>query len=424
MARALVLNASYEPLGDGRRPGGRCVLVLGHKADCVHPTGLVLHAEHVEVPVPSVVRLRQFVHVPYRRRVAVSRRAVMARDGHRCQYCGAHADSIDHVVPRSRGGTAHVGQRRGRVPALQRPQARPHAEGLGHAPPARARRAQRRGLVDRRRRRGARGLAHLPRRARAPAGPRRRRLTELGRSSHATGSAAGVPRAGLLDPVVRAVHVWEVDRPALVLGSAQPDDVVDHAACARGRRRGGAPPLRRRRRAARTRAAPCGSTSSCRGPTPLGRRRRAGGVVAGGALGAALAALGVAGPAVHRGGLVRHPVVDLVCFAGLGPGEVTAGAGGRRSLGISQRRTRAGARFQCAVPLTWDSATLAAVLPGAVGLAVPVPSSRRRRRPRRRLLAELAVATGPIGRTTRRFGVGLSRTAVRIKAHRDGRERH
>ena len=57
------------------------------------------------VPVPSVVRLRIFVHVPYRRRVAVSRRAVMVRDGHRCQYCGGDADSIDHVVPRSRAAS-------------------------------------------------------------------------------------------------------------------------------------------------------------------------------------------------------------------------------------------------------------------------------------------------------------------------------
>ena len=98
-----MLNASYEPLGTvaARRA---VVLVLGHKADSVHLTGIVLHAEHVEVPVPSVIKLLQFVQVPYRRRVAVSRRAVMARDAHRCQYCGAHADSIDHVVPRSRGG--------------------------------------------------------------------------------------------------------------------------------------------------------------------------------------------------------------------------------------------------------------------------------------------------------------------------------
>jgi 5-methylcytosine-specific restriction endonuclease McrA len=104
MSRSLVLNASYEPLGTvaSRRA---VVLVLGQKADAVHDTEIVLHAERLEVPIPSVVRLRQFVHVPFRRRVSVSRRAVMARDSHRCQYCGAHADSIDHVRPRSKGGT-------------------------------------------------------------------------------------------------------------------------------------------------------------------------------------------------------------------------------------------------------------------------------------------------------------------------------
>jgi 5-methylcytosine-specific restriction endonuclease McrA len=58
----------------------------------------------MNMPVPSVIRLTHFVRVPFRSRVPLSRRAVFARDGHRCQYCGAHADSIDHVLPRSRGG--------------------------------------------------------------------------------------------------------------------------------------------------------------------------------------------------------------------------------------------------------------------------------------------------------------------------------
>jgi len=103
MGRALVLNASDSPLAvvPARRA---VVLVLGEKAETVADTGIVLHSEHLSVAVPSVVRLRQFVSVPFRRRVAVSRRAVMARDGGLCQYCGDHADSIDHVVPRSKGG--------------------------------------------------------------------------------------------------------------------------------------------------------------------------------------------------------------------------------------------------------------------------------------------------------------------------------
>jgi lipoate-protein ligase A len=58
----------------------------------------------------------------------------------------------------------------------------------------------------------------------------------------------------------------------------------------------------------------------------------------------ALAALGIVGE-VHRGGLDRTPWTRLVCFAGIGPGEVTAGS--RKVVGLSQRRTRHGARFQC-----------------------------------------------------------------------------
>ncbi len=103
MSRALVLNASYEPLSvvSARRA---CVLVLTGKADVVHTTDTVLHSEHLTVDLPSVVRLRYFVRVPFGRRSALSRRGVFARDGHRCQYCGGRAESIDHVHPRSRGG--------------------------------------------------------------------------------------------------------------------------------------------------------------------------------------------------------------------------------------------------------------------------------------------------------------------------------
>ena len=103
MHGALVLNATFEPLCvvAARRA---VVLVLSDKADLLHDDGGQLHSERLTVPVPSVIRLRYYVHVPYRRRAALNRRAVFARDGHHCQYCGAPAESIDHVVPRSRGG--------------------------------------------------------------------------------------------------------------------------------------------------------------------------------------------------------------------------------------------------------------------------------------------------------------------------------
>lgn len=103
MSRALVLNASYEPLSvvPSRRAA---VLVLGHKADVLHDTGEPLRSEHLELAVPSVIRLRQYVKVPFRRRAPLNRRGIFARDAHRCQYCGLAAESIDHVVPRSKGG--------------------------------------------------------------------------------------------------------------------------------------------------------------------------------------------------------------------------------------------------------------------------------------------------------------------------------
>ncbi len=60
-----------------------------------------------EIRVPRVIRLLGFDRVP-RQRLNLNRRNVLARDGHVCQYCGQkfpiHELSIDHVVPRSRGG--------------------------------------------------------------------------------------------------------------------------------------------------------------------------------------------------------------------------------------------------------------------------------------------------------------------------------
>ena len=104
MSRALVLNASYEPLGivASRRA---LLLVIADKADTLHASDERVRGAHVSFDVPSVIRLRYLVRTPYHRRVALSRRAVMYRDGKRCQYCGREADSVDHIVPRSKGGT-------------------------------------------------------------------------------------------------------------------------------------------------------------------------------------------------------------------------------------------------------------------------------------------------------------------------------
>lgn len=103
MGRALLLNATFEPLCvvPARRA---VVLVLKDKAEIVHRNCAEFRSERRNVPVPTVVRLVNYVRVPYRVAVPLSRRAVFARDGHRCQYCGRPAENLDHVVPRSRGG--------------------------------------------------------------------------------------------------------------------------------------------------------------------------------------------------------------------------------------------------------------------------------------------------------------------------------
>lgn len=101
--RTLLLNASLEPL---------CVvsvhravvLVLTGKAMVLETDGRLLHSERAAVPVPLVMCLVRYVHVPHRGIVPPSRRTVLQRDDHRCAYCGGNADTVDHVQPRSRGG--------------------------------------------------------------------------------------------------------------------------------------------------------------------------------------------------------------------------------------------------------------------------------------------------------------------------------
>jgi 5-methylcytosine-specific restriction endonuclease McrA len=100
---ALVLNATYEPLCVV--PSRRAViLLLTAKAVSVAEGDGVVHSVRAAVVVPAVVRLTRFVRVPYRATVPLTRKAVFARDGGRCVYCNAAATSLDHVIPKSRGG--------------------------------------------------------------------------------------------------------------------------------------------------------------------------------------------------------------------------------------------------------------------------------------------------------------------------------
>ena len=173
--------------------------------------------------------------------------------------------------------------------------------------------------------------------------------------------AASLHAEPLPDAPAREVWVLEATAPALVLGSAQGDDLVD------------------------------GSAARARGVDVV-RRRSGGGVVwvdpaemawvdvilpagdplwdddvgraaqwVGRAWQAALADLGVAPTEVHEGALACGPLGRLVCFGTVGAGEVTT-PDRRKLVGVSQRRTRAAARFQCAAYTRWDPAPLAGLL--------------------------------------------------------------
>ena len=103
VSQTLVLNATYEPLGvvSERRA---LILVLNERATSVEDSDRILTYARGSITLPAVIKLNKFVKIPYRHAVPLSRRAIFARDNNRCVYCGVTATSIDHVIPRSRGG--------------------------------------------------------------------------------------------------------------------------------------------------------------------------------------------------------------------------------------------------------------------------------------------------------------------------------
>jgi 5-methylcytosine-specific restriction endonuclease McrA len=101
------LNASYEPLNivSVKRA---IVLLLKEKAELIEAARAKIRAERLHMDVPLVIRLVAYVPIPRRLPLPLSRRTVLARDLHTCQYCGEQPGrtelTLDHVTPRSRGG--------------------------------------------------------------------------------------------------------------------------------------------------------------------------------------------------------------------------------------------------------------------------------------------------------------------------------
>lgn len=186
------------------------------------------------------------------------------------------------------------------------------------------------------------------------------------------GPAAALHDRAVPDPAARLVWVFAPTRRALVLGSTQPDSLVDRAAAAalgadvvRRWSGGGAVWLEPGEVAWVDVVVPSDDPLSDddvgRAALWLGRVWQA-----------ALSELGSTGSIVHDGPLACGPLGRKVCFGALASGEVTL-TDGRKVVGVSQRRTRAGARFQCAVYTRWDPAPLVRLLrlgdDGAAALA-------------------------------------------------------
>ena len=104
--RVLVLNASFEPVNvcTERRA---VVMIFKGIARMEEHNGHMLHSARITMHAPSVIRLVEYIHIPYKSR-SLSRKNILLRDHSTCQYCGRQSSpselTLDHVLPRSRGG--------------------------------------------------------------------------------------------------------------------------------------------------------------------------------------------------------------------------------------------------------------------------------------------------------------------------------
>ncbi len=100
----LVLNADYTPLSVCTTERAFLLMYL-QKADIITAAeDKMLRTVQTSYPFPSVIKIKQYIHVPYKS-VVLTRQNVFRRDNYCCQYCGATKDlTLDHLIPKSKGG--------------------------------------------------------------------------------------------------------------------------------------------------------------------------------------------------------------------------------------------------------------------------------------------------------------------------------
>ena len=99
--RTLILNSTFQPLSVVSFK--RAVSLLHNKKiNAIKNSEVILRSEKDKIFVPKVGILTYFVKAPFARRVALNRENIFIRDFFTCQYCGKSAESVDHIVPRSK----------------------------------------------------------------------------------------------------------------------------------------------------------------------------------------------------------------------------------------------------------------------------------------------------------------------------------
>lgn len=100
-----VLNATYQPLGATKMDRAVSLILKGRAVVEEEDPLRTVHHKNGTMPWPLVIRMLQYIKVPVRYGEQIwSKSGVLKRDGHKCGYCGKHGDTIDHILPRSRGG--------------------------------------------------------------------------------------------------------------------------------------------------------------------------------------------------------------------------------------------------------------------------------------------------------------------------------